>query len=140
MQSCAKILILICREQLREVPSQLAIHLAKKRYLSATKLLVSALTLGDGSLEKVEALRELRAELQIKKQQLHIKLLEELSHHLYVESTQDVLALRRQGSGRDMNAVSSPFQRASELRASARGKGRRNLLDPVAFPGTPSNR
>lgn len=127
-------------EQLREVPSQLAIHLAKKQYLQATKLLVSALSLGDGSLEKVEALRDLRTELQAKKQQLHVKLLEELSHHLYVESTQDVLALRRQGSGRDLNACASPFQRASELRASARGKARRNLLEISAFPGTPANR
>lgn len=127
-------------EQLREVPSQLATYLAKKQYLHATKMLVSALSLGDGSLEKVEALRELRSELQVKKQQLHIKLLEELSHLLYVESTQDVLALRRQGSGRDMNACASPFQRASELRASARGKARRNLLDVAAFPGTPANR
>lgn len=128
------------REQLREVPSQLAIHLAKKQYLQATKLLVSALSLGDGSLEKVEALRDLRTELQAKKQQLHVKLLEELSHHLYVESTQEVLALRRQGSGRDLNACASPFQRASELRASARGKARRNLLEVTGFPGTPSNR
>lgn len=101
---------------------------------------MSALTLGDGSLEKVEALRELRAELQTKKQQLHIKLLEELSHLVYVESTQEVLALRRQGSGRDMNASASPFQRANELRASARGKARRNLLEVAPFPGASSNR
>lgn len=127
-------------EQLREVPSQLAIYMAKKQYLSATKLLVKALTLGDGSLEKVEALRELRGELQAKKQLLHIKLLEELSQLLYVESTQEVLALRRQGSGRDMNASASPFQRASELRSSARGKARRNLLEISPFPGASAGR
>ncbi|XP_067012482.2 exocyst complex component 4 isoform X2 [Anabrus simplex] len=62
--------------------------------------------------------------------QLHLKLMEELSRHIYVHSTQEVVSLRRQGSGRE-NLLNSPFQRAGELRSSARGptKARRALLD-----------
>jgi hypothetical protein len=50
------------------VPAQLAAFLTKKHYLHATQLLVSALSLGDGSLEGVEALREVRTDLRAKKQ------------------------------------------------------------------------
>jgi hypothetical protein len=56
------------RDQLREVPAQLTAFLTKKHYLHATQLLVSALSLGNGSLEGVEALREVRTDLQAKKQ------------------------------------------------------------------------
>ncbi|GLH06245.1 Exocyst complex component 4 [Gryllus bimaculatus] len=116
-------------DQLREVPAKLTSFLNKKHYLHATQLLVSALTLGEGGLEGVEALREVRADLQSKKQQLHMKLMEELSHHIYTHSTQEVLSLCRQGSGRE-NLLNSPFQRAGELRNSARNpKARRALLD-----------
>lgn len=58
------------------MPSQLGIYLSKKEYLQATRLLMSALSLGDGNLEGVEALREVRTELQAKKQILHTKLME----------------------------------------------------------------
>ncbi|XP_069698515.1 exocyst complex component 4 isoform X1 [Periplaneta americana] len=126
-------------DQLREVPAQLGAYLAKKHYLHATQLLVSALSLGEGSLEGVEALREVRTDLQAKKQQLHTQLLAELTRHLYIVSTQDVLALRRQGSGRDSNLLNSPFQRAGELRSSSRTP-RARLLDVNAFPNTPSGR
>nr|CAD7403523.1 unnamed protein product [Timema cristinae] len=129
-------------DELREVPSQLTGYLAKKHYLHATQQLVSALSLGEGSLEGVEALREVRVELQMKKQQLHTKLMQELSHHLYVQSTQEIVALRRQGSGRDNTLLNSPFQRATELRSSARTpKARRALLDVLSpFPNTLSSR
>lgn len=50
------------------MPAQLTAFLTKKHYLHATQLLVSALSLGDGSLEGVEALREVRTDLQAKKQ------------------------------------------------------------------------
>jgi len=56
------------RDQLRAVPSQLTAFLARKLYLHATQLLVSALSLGEGNLEGVEALREVRTDLQAKKQ------------------------------------------------------------------------
>lgn len=118
---------MIFSDQLRDVPSRLGNYLNRKLYLHATQLLVSALSLGDGTLEGVEALREVRTELEAKEQQLHEKLLEELSKHLYVESTREIL-LRRQGSGRD-------FQRGNESRGSRGNKVRRALLDVMsAYP------
>lgn len=129
-------------DQLRAVPSQLTAFLAKKHYLHATQLLVSALSLGEGSLEGVEALREVRTDLQTKKQQLHSQLLAELTQHLYIVSTQDVVALRRQGSGREGNPLNSPFQRTGEQRGSARlPKTRMALLDvSITFPNATSPR
>lgn len=50
------------------MPSELANYLTNRHYLHATQLLVSALKLGGTSLEDVEALRELRSELDTKKQ------------------------------------------------------------------------
>ncbi|XP_049784437.1 exocyst complex component 4 isoform X1 [Schistocerca cancellata] len=118
-------------DQLREVPSKLEMHLSKKHYLHATRLLVSALSMGEGDLEGVEALREVRMELQSKKEILHTKLTEELSQQLYTHrKLQENIPLRRQGSGRDnlLSGSLSPFQRGSELRAST--KSSRHLLDP----------
>jgi len=120
--------------QLKEVPSQLSAHLSKKHYLHATQVLVSALALGGSTLEDVEALRELRTQLEASKQQLYVKLLDELTRHIYVESTQDVLTSRlfRQGSMRDRESTPSPFDRskreltpgAINLRESFRSKKR----------------
>lgn len=56
------------RSQIKEVPAQLSGHLAKKHYLHATQVLVSALALGGSTLENVEALKELRTLLQTSKQ------------------------------------------------------------------------
>ena len=108
-------------DQLRDVPSRLNHYLNKKLYLHATELLVSSLSMGDGILEGVEALREVRTELETKKQNLRLKLLEELSKHLYLETTRDTF-LKRQGSGRD-------FQRTNESRGSRGNKVKRALLD-----------
>ncbi|KAJ8682074.1 hypothetical protein QAD02_017866 [Eretmocerus hayati] len=108
-------------DQLKEVPVKLSNYLEKRHYLHATQCLVSAFALGSGKLEGVEALREVRAELDIKKQKLISKLLEELNKHLYREQPKDS-GLRRQGSNRD-------FQRGIEARSSKGSKVKRNLLD-----------
>lgn len=84
--------------------------------------------MGEGALEGVEALREVRTELESKKQQLNSTLLEELSKQLYIESTRET-QLQRQGSNRD-------FQRGNETRSSRGNKIKRTLLDIMpAFPG-----
>jgi exocyst complex component 4 len=77
--------------------------------------------MGDGVLEGVEALREVRTELESKKQKLSSKLLEELNKHLYKEQLTET-GLKRQGSNRD-------FQRGNETRNSKGNKVKRNLLD-----------
>lgn len=63
--------IFLFSDQLREVPAQFVAFLSKKHYLHATQLLVSALSLGEGNLEGVEALREVRADLQQKKEVMY---------------------------------------------------------------------
>ncbi|KAF2896324.1 hypothetical protein ILUMI_09831 [Ignelater luminosus] len=117
-------------EKMNEVPNRLSTHLARKQYLHATRLLVEAVSLGKGSLEGVEGLKELSQELESKKEHLHIQLVSELKQHLYVKTAQHALALRRQGSGRD-GLFNSPLQRSVELRLSSRQRStvRRNILD-----------
>ncbi|KAL7287624.1 hypothetical protein TKK_0018269 [Trichogramma kaykai] len=113
-------------DQLKEMPAKLSSYLSKKHYLHATQLLVSARTMGDGVLEEVEALREVRKELESKKQKLSSRLLDELNKHLYKEHPLEE-GLKRTGSTRD-------FQRGIDLRNSKGNKVKRNLLD-VSVPG-----
>lgn len=60
------------------MPAQLGHQLMRKQYTAATQALISALALSEGPLAGVEALRDVRAELQAKKQALHSKLMEVL--------------------------------------------------------------
>ncbi|KAK4881071.1 hypothetical protein RN001_004390 [Aquatica leii] len=124
-------------EKMMEVPNLLAKHLARKQYLHATQLLVQAVSLGKGSLEGVEGLKELSQELDAKKEHLHVQLVNELRQHLYVKTSQHALALRRQGSGKD-GLFNSPLQRSTELRVSSRQRSnvRRNLLDSKPKAGS----
>ncbi|KAF5304349.1 hypothetical protein FQA39_LY09728 [Lamprigera yunnana] len=124
-------------EKIMEVPNQLTHHLARKQYLHATQLLVKAVSLGKGSLEGIEGLKELSQELESKKEQLHIELVNELRQHLYVKTSQQALVLRRQGSGKE-GLFSSPLQRSMELRVSARQRSvvRRNLMESKATVGS----
>lgn len=57
----------------------------------------------------------------------------ELKNHLYLKPTQNILALRRQGSGKDGFLVNSPLRRSSELRRSARNRSAiaRNLFNDI---------
>lgn len=71
-------------ESLVEVPEKVDIFLEKKQYLHATQLLVSSVHLVEGSLEGVEALKDVRAKLLFKKERLHEELVEELHRQLYL--------------------------------------------------------
>lgn len=59
-----------------------------------------------------------------------MQILQELKHHLYVKPSQNVLALRRQESGKD-GLFSASFRRSNELRSSARQRttARRNIFE-----------
>ncbi|XP_022257470.1 exocyst complex component 4-like [Limulus polyphemus] len=92
-------------ERLLEVPYTVERYLAKKHYLHATQLLVSSVSLLEGSLEGVDALKEVKSELLSKKEQMHEILLEDLHKHLYQRSTTEVLRrFKRQGSERRSHA------------------------------------
>lgn len=51
----------------------------------------------EGSLNNVEALREVRSDLKLRKETLNLKILDDLSHHIYHRYTPDILALQKQG-------------------------------------------
>ncbi|XP_046385414.1 exocyst complex component 4 [Ischnura elegans] len=127
-------------DKLIGVPNQLEKYVAKKHYLHATKLLVSAIATSEGTLARVEALREVRVDLKAKKEQLNQKLMAELSRYLYIQTSQEALNLRRQGSGRESGSQYTPLQRVGSGRArpseQVHPKSRRALLD-VSFSPAP---
>ncbi|KAL1451872.1 hypothetical protein WDU94_006208 [Cyamophila willieti] len=120
-------------EQIKEMPSKVNSHMSKKQYLTATRLLISSIAACEGSLNQVEALKQLRNELQNKKQQLHACLTQDLARHIYFVSTQDILpSLRRQGSLRDRQGsgreFGGGFTRGSELRSSSQRLARKHSV------------
>lgn len=114
-------------QKLNDAPNQLSKHLSKKHYLHATELLVEALNLGQTNLDGIEGIKELKLELEQKKEQLYPQLLHELKQHMYTKTSQHVLILKRQGSNREV-ASNGPLQRTTEIRLSSR-QGRKTVLE-----------
>ncbi|CAH3034604.1 unnamed protein product [Porites lobata] len=73
-------------DQVKNVPEQIEKYKKKKYYLHATELLVSTVSLLEGSLSGVEALRHLRLDLQARKKVEHELLIKNLNTHLYLKS------------------------------------------------------
>lgn len=118
------------------MPSQVQAYTNKRHYLHATKVLTEAILLSNGLLRDVEGLNDLRQDLENRKNQLYLKLIEELNKHLYQLSTADTLSnfQRRGSSTRNSNSnFSSPFQRnvirRSTERAEANAKIRKALFE-----------
>uniref|UniRef100_A0A1B6EHB1 Exocyst complex component Sec8 n=3 Tax=Clastoptera arizonana TaxID=38151 RepID=A0A1B6EHB1_9HEMI len=127
--------------QLKEVPLELSNHLNNRHYLHATELLVSSLKLGSTSLKEVEALKDLRSELDLKKQQLHISLMEELTKHIYVtylDAGQEMVTSRliRQGSYRE-NTPNSVDRSRREHTPSIGFSKRENVRKHLDFTNGP---
>lgn len=121
------------RNELRKVPSLVQSYITKRQYLHATKTLIQSLDVATGSLSSVEGLNDLRNELELRMNQLYLKLVKELNRHLYQISTNEILSnFHRQGSARTSN-LSSPFQRnnmrRSVERAEANSKMRKILFE-----------
>lgn len=74
-------------EQVKSVPDKLDNYLAKKHYLHATDLIVSAVAKLESNLSGVEALRDLKIELITRKDTMHEVLIEELNRQIYVASS-----------------------------------------------------
>lgn len=53
---------------MHEIPIKVQNHLSKKEYLHATKLLVEAASLGKDSLEGIEGIKELKVDIEQKKE------------------------------------------------------------------------
>ena len=101
-------------QEMKDLPEKIGGQMAKKEFLEATRGLTSSLDLLKGTLKDVEALGEVRSELETRKSQLYSRLMEDLTAQIYVESTWDVLQLQRVGSTRE-----NPFQRADSGRNSS---------------------
>lgn len=104
-------------EGLVGVPEKLEDFMNKKHYLHATQLLVTSISLLEGSLEGVDALKDLKNELYTKREHLHDVLVEELHKQLYVRSTSNILFnFKRQGSERRSDGLpSTPKKSSSRL-------------------------
>jgi len=103
-------------QEMKDLPEKINSQMAKKEFLEATRSLTLSLSLLKGTLKDVEALNEVKAELEIRKTHLYNRLLEDLTSQIYEESTWDVLQLQRVGSTRDRE---NPFQRADSGRNSS---------------------
>lgn len=118
------------------MPSKVQSFTNKRHYLHATKVLVKASDLINGRLRDVDGLSDLRQDLDTKRNQIYLKMIEELNRHLYHLSTADMLTnFQRRGSStrRSDNNLTSPFQRnvvrKSTERAEANAKIRRALFE-----------
>jgi len=125
-------------QAIKELPEKISGQLARREFLVATRGITEALALLSGTLKDVEALAEVRAELEARQVQLYTRLLEDLTSQLYEEATWDVLQLQRAGSTReafqragsgrnssDRNPFSSPGGSGSKAKGSGKGSGRK---------------
>uniref|UniRef100_A0A3Q3M474 Exocyst complex component Sec8 n=1 Tax=Mastacembelus armatus TaxID=205130 RepID=A0A3Q3M474_9TELE len=96
-------------ESIKQVPQQLEAYMASKHYLHATDRLVSAVESLEGPLLQVEGLGDLRLELQSKKLNIHLVLIDELHRHLYIKSTS-----RLGHKNKDKNAARLPSSVAKD--------------------------
>ncbi|KAL5022453.1 hypothetical protein ScPMuIL_001608 [Solemya velum] len=115
-------------EQIKEVPDQLDAFLAKKHYLHATELVVNVVAKLGGPLSGVEALRDLRAELTTRREQLHEILIDELNKQIYILSVTPLpQSFQRIGSGRKIEGVTK------QLGDAKRNRGASGRESPVPF-------
>ncbi|XP_041368480.1 exocyst complex component 4-like isoform X2 [Gigantopelta aegis] len=73
-------------EQIKEVPDKMDELESQKYYLHATELVVNSVARLEGSLSNVDALRDLRAELNSRKERLHEIIIDELNRQIYDKS------------------------------------------------------
>ncbi|KAK7083034.1 Exocyst complex component 4 [Halocaridina rubra] len=122
-------------DEVRDVGERVGGYINKKHYLHATQLLVTSLNRLGTDLKMVEALKEVNSDLHARREKLHENLIEELHKHLYQRWTKEVLALRRQGSGRDSaNALTRAGSDRASLGTSKADKARKNLQEMMATP------
>ena len=70
-------------QSIKELPEKISGQLARKEFLIATRGITESLNLLSGTLKDVEALAEVRTELETRQAQLYTRLLEDLTGQLY---------------------------------------------------------
>lgn len=99
-------------EQIKEVPVKLDNYLASKHYLHATDLIVNAVAKLEKPLAGIDALRDLKAELISRNEQLHESLIEELNKQIYVAVPYTTPSLKRSSSYRRGSNLTKQFSDA----------------------------
>lgn len=120
-------------EQIKEVPEKLEGFMAKKHYLHATDLIVTAVAKVEGSLSGVDALRDLKADLIARKEQMHEVLIQELNRQIYIRSTVSK-NVQRTGSGRGSKKDPLPGSPADRAYKRSTGVSRSLLKDVTMSP------
>ncbi|CAG2220173.1 EXOC4 [Mytilus edulis] len=87
-------------ELIKEVPVKLDNFIISKHYLHATDLLVNAVAKLEKPLAGIDALRDLKAELIARNEQLHETLIEELNKQIYAAVPDQSVSLKRSSSYR----------------------------------------
>nr|XP_045594627.1 exocyst complex component 4-like isoform X1 [Procambarus clarkii] len=122
-------------DEVRDVGDRVGGYINKKHYLHATQLLVTSLNRLGTDLKMVEALKDVNLDLHARREKLHEGLIDELHKHLYQRWTKEVLALRRQGSGRDStNTLTRAGSDRASLGTGKSDKARKNLLEMMTTP------
>lgn len=94
-------------EQQSHVPDRVSDFMSRKKYLHATRLILSALLVLDTQLVAVDALSEVKSTLLSKKDEMFNVVMDELHRHIYVRSTSEVIKkLKKQELERKSHTVS----------------------------------
>ncbi|XP_039490604.1 exocyst complex component 4 isoform X5 [Drosophila santomea] len=102
-------------QELRKVPQRVVGYTSKRQYLHASKALTDALATLNGPLQAVDGLSDLRTDLQTRRQQLYLRLHEELVTQVYTNSANEALSsFERTNSSR----LNSSFTRGIKARRS----------------------
>ena len=107
-------------ESLMKVPETVSNYINTKRYLHATRLIMTSVQKLDGSLKSVEALSEVKSDLTSKKEEMFQLLMDDLHKHIYVKSTCDILfRIKRQASDRMKNSTAAMIMSGSDQMVSS---------------------
>ncbi|KAK3603022.1 hypothetical protein CHS0354_037770 [Potamilus streckersoni] len=115
-------------EQIKDVPEKLNSFLASKHYLHATDLVVNAVSKLEGNLAGVEALKDLKAEIIFRKEQMHENLIKELNRQIYMKSSTP--STSRSGSGRKGEMLLKQTESAASVNKGGMGVGGGRVLPP----------
>ena len=112
-------------DKLKDSPERVASLLAKNEYLEATQILTQSMEHLYGDLKNVDGLSEVKEILDAKKEKLYETLIEDLTKQLYVESTWEVLRMKRSGFDDNGSGLrrSGSDRGSGKVRHSGRGSG-----------------
>lgn len=101
-------------ENVTRVPEEVNDLVDKKKYLQATQLLVNSVSSLESNLQHVEALKEVKADLLCRKDQMYNMLLDEIHRHIYARSTAHLVKkFKRTASERRKDGPTGPSRKVS---------------------------